>query len=316
MAEANTYAEGETIDYTPTTAITAGEVVQLHDGRAAYAHGAIAANVKGAVQVCGLVEVAKTTTMVVLPGTKLYWDASANKAHILHRNDADFELGIAADDAASADTTVIVHLNARRVDTLSLASGYASIPISTAGWPHIYGGGNSVGMKFDLTAEAQKVDALSIRAMATATPAIVDALICVNLNGDDAAFDLNVGLADDTHATDADTIVSSLFAHFNGNDLNIYLESDNAAAEVAATDSTIDFVVGTPFLVQFDLRDWADIQIYINGVLALPNSTFTLAGVAGPLKLLAHMEKTANDSPGNVAVMDLCARTFTQAAAQ
>jgi hypothetical protein len=247
---------------------------------------------------------------------------------LLHGGDRDFPVGIAVGGGptniatvsagvsgptiakTAAGTSVMVDLNAKPCNTLSLADGYHSIPISTAGWPHIYGGGNSVGMKFDLTAEAQKLDALSLRALATGTPMIVDALTCINLNGDAASFDLNIGLANESHATDADSITSSLFMHVDGGSTNINFESDNAAAEVAATDSTVDFTAGTPFLVQFELRDWADIQVYVNGVNVLPSTVFTLAGVAGPLKLLAHMEKDANDTPGNVTVMDLCARAY------
>lgn len=309
MAEAIFIQEGCRLDWTPTVALSAGEVTQIGDGRAAVATSAIAAGIKGSVAVEGICEVAKTTTMVMLKGSLVFWDASANKAHLLHGGDADFPLGVVTETAASAATTVKVDLNCHPHYNLDLASGYQSIPVSTAGWPHMYGAGNFVGMKFDLTAEAQKLDALSLRSIATATPCIVDALITVNVAGDAASFDLNIGLASDTHASDADQITSSLFMHVDGGSTNIAFESDNAAAEVSATDSTLDFTAGTPFLVQFDLTDWADIQIYVNGVNVLPSSVFTLAGVAGPLKLLAHMEKDANDTPGNVSVA-LGARTW------
>lgn len=311
MAECNYINEGWTVDFTPTSAVSAGQVVQLRDGRAAFCPRAIAAGVRGAAQVKGIVSVAKTATMVMLPSNKLFWDASANKAHLLHGGDADFYLGVCMDDAASADTTVKVNLNEQPAYTLALRDGYQSIPVSTAGWPHVYGGGNSFGMKFDLAAEAQKLDALSSRALATAScTGILSALICVNVAPDDAAVDINVGLADGTHATDADSITNSLFVHLDGNDTNIDLESDNVTAEVSATDSTVDWVAGTPFLVTFDLRTLSDIQVYIDGVNVLPNSTFTLSGAAGPLRLLAHMEKSANDSPGNVTVLDLGFTTF------
>jgi predicted RecA/RadA family phage recombinase len=310
MAEALTYQDGIFIDHTPTAAVVAGQVLQLRDGRAAYAPTAIAAGVKGAVQVKGIIKVLKVVTQTMLPSSEVFWDASANTCNLLHGGDADFFLGTVIDDAAYADTTVLVNLNEKPSYTLSLADGYHSIPVSTAGWPHIYGGGNSVGFKYDLTAEAQKLDALSLRSIATGTPGILSALICVNLNGDDAAHDLNVGLADASHATDADSITSSLFLHMDGNSLNLNIESDNAAAEVAATDTTLDAVVGTPFLVQWDLRSWSGIKCYINGLRVGDGTTgtlvaLTLAGVAGPLKLLAHAEKTANDSPGNFTIMNL-----------
>lgn len=310
MAESSYVQDGCTIDWTPTAAVAAGEIIHLKDGRAGQAVDAIAAGAKGAVKVRGIIEVAKSITQTMLVSNQVFWDVSASKCNLLHGGDADFFLGTVVEDATYTGTTVKVNLNTKPAYTLSLADGYASIPVSTAGWPHIYGGGNSVGMKFDLTAEAQKLDALSIRSVATATPGILQALVCINLNGDDAAFDFNVGFADGTDATNADTITSSLFLHTDGNSLNLNVESDNAAAEVSATDTTIDAVVGTPFLVTFDLRDWAAIKAYVNGLRVLDGvtgtlSVLTLAGVAGPLKLLAHMEKTSNDSPGNVTVMDL-----------
>jgi predicted RecA/RadA family phage recombinase len=315
MPEAALYKEGCMIDWTPTAAVAAGEVIQLKDGRAAWAPTAIAAGVQGSVQVSGIVTILKVITQTMLVSNKVFWDVSASTCNLLHGGDKDFFLGTVVEDATYAGTTVKVNLNAHPAYNLALRDGYASIPISTAGWPHIYGGGNSVGMKFDLTAEAQKVDALSLRAVATATPGVLQALVCINLNGDDAAFDFNVGLADGTNATDADTITSSLFMLLDGTDLNMNFESDNAAAEVAATDSTLDLVVGTPKLITWDLRDWADIKAYVNGLRVCDGTTgtsrtFTLAGVAGPLKLLSHMEKSSNDSPGNVTVMDLGFTSF------
>ena len=157
-------------------------------------------------------------------------------------------------------------------------------------------------------AEAQKLDALSLRGLAKGALAIVDALVCINLNGDDAAFDFNVGLANASHATDADSITEYLFLHTDGNSLNLNLQSTDGTTTVASTDTTVDAVVGTPFLVQFDLRNNADIQAYVNGVNVLPASVFKLDAATGPLKLLAHMEKTANDSPGNITIMRLAAR--------
>lgn len=312
MAECDYVNEGWTVEFTPTSAVSAGQVVQLRDGRAGFCPRAIAAGVKGAAQVKGIVKVAKTATMVMLPSNKLFWDASANKAHLLHGGDADFYLGVCEDDAASADTTVKVNLNEQPAYTLALREGFQSIPVSTAGWPHIYGAGNSVGFKFDLTAEAQKLDALTERALSTAAcgSSILQVLLCINVAADDAAVDMNFGLATDTHATDCDSITNSLFVHLDGNDTKINIESDNVTAEVASTDTTVTWTARTPFLVTFDLRTISDIQVYVDGVNVLPNSTFTLSGGAGPLKLLAHIEKTANDSPGNVTVLDMGLVTF------
>lgn len=305
--EAKYLQPGQSLDWTPTAALSAGEVIQVNDGRAAFTPTDIAAGVQGAVQVEGIVEVAKTDSMVMLRGSKVYWDYTANKAHLLQVNDKDFFLGTVQETAGSSATTVKVALNREPNYTLSLAHGFASVPVVTAGINHqIIGHGHGVSLVLDTTIEAQKMDALSIRGVDVDTPGLLSALVCVNTNGDDAAFDFNVGLASGTHASDADQIAESLFAHINGADTKIYLESDdNDSGEVAATDSTKTFTAGTPFLVQWDLTDNSDIQVYINGVNVLGGSTFTLAAASGPLKLLAHAEKSSNDSPGNVTVQEL-----------
>ncbi len=44
----------------------------------------------------------------------------------------------------------------------------------------------------------------------------------------------------------------------------------------------------------FDLRNPADIQVYINGVNRLPDSVFKLDAATGPLKQLVHLEKTSS----------------------
>lgn len=309
MSEALTYSPGETIDWTPTAAVAAGEVIRLPDGRAGYAPTAIAAGVLGAIQVCGIAVVEKTASMVMLKGSKLYWDHSASKATLLFgANTADIFLGTVLETAASAATTVKVILNVEPKYTLALEDGFASIPIvSITANPqgHMFAVGNGVNAVFDTAAEAQKWDALSTHGVAVGTKGILSALVCINTNGDDAAFDLNIGMASATHATDAGAIAESLFVHFNGNDTNIYLESDDGTTEVAETDTTVDFTAGTPFLVQWDLTDWTDPQVYINGVNVLPSSVFNISAATGPLKLLFHMEKTANDSPGNVTLQDL-----------
>jgi predicted RecA/RadA family phage recombinase len=305
-AEAVYQNSGVSIDYTPTLAMTAGEVRQMPDGRAAYAPTAIAAAKKGAVTVSGIVEVLKTATMVMLKGSRVYWDHSANKAHLLQVNDRDFYLGIVQETAASAATTVKVAINADPRYTISLGDGFASVPIATAGILQcVIGHAEGATMILDATAEAQKMDALSHRSVAVLSPCLVDAEICINANGSGAAVDLNVGLANDTHATDADSITESLFVHIDGSSLNILAESDDGATEVAATDTTKDAVEGMPFLVQWDLANWEDIQMYVNGVNVLPDSVFDISGATGPLKLLAHIEKTSDAATANVTIRRL-----------
>ena len=309
MAEATYVQEGKIIDWTPTADVLAGEVLQLPDGRAAIATTDIPAGEQGSVQVSGIVEVLKTASMVMLKGTKLWWDVSASKASVIYGlADRDFYIGVVQEAAASAATTVKVALNVEPRYTLALADGIlaAPIPAITANPKGMmFQNGNGVNAVFDTAAEAQKFDALSIRSIAPNTPGLLNAIVCVNTNGDDAAFDLNIGMADDTHATSADTINASLFCHVDGGSADILVESDDNVTEVNATDSTVDFVAGTPFLFQVDLTDWSDPQVYINGVNVLPASVFDISSdLVTAWKLLFHMEKSANDSPGNVTTAD------------
>jgi len=315
MAEAVYLNPGVSIDYTPTNAVTAGEVRQLPDGRAGFAPTAIAAAAKGAVTVSGIVEVAKTATMVMLKGSRVFWDASANKAHLLHVTDTtDFYFGLVQETAASADTTVKVAINADPKYTIDLGDGFWSVPVSTAGNnTQVIGHKEGVTFIIDATSEVQKHDALSTLGIPVLTPCLLESEICVNLALSTSDVDLNVGLANETHASSADTIGESLFIHIDGGDLNINAESDDAGSiEVTAADTTKDHIVGTPFLAQWDLSDWEDIQLYINGVNVLPASVFNIAAVTGPLKLLAHIEKSTGTAVGNVTIRRLGVRTYTE----
>lgn len=290
----------KTVDWTADAAHSAGDVVQLPDGRAGVVTVDVASGDIVAVYVEGRFVMPKTTTMVMLEGSWLWWDYSADKVHLLSGNDRDFRVGTAYADGASAATTIEVELNVKPTYTVSLGNGFVSAIVQTAGFPYACGSGEGANVAFSATAEAQKADALSVRGAAPAAIKFVDALICVNLSPDNSAADLSIGLANGTHATDADSITESLFIHIDGASTNINAESDDGSTEVNATDTTVDYTAGTPFLAQWDLRDLTDIQLYIDGVNVLPSSVFKLNAATGPLKALLHMEKTSDDSPGMV----------------
>lgn len=306
MAEALTVQRGEFIDWTADGTYYNGDVIQVPDGRAGIVRADCVSGDLIAVEVTQglIVEVPKTASMVMIVGSKLFWDYSANKAHLLHRADRDFFLGTCVEAAASAGTTVNVALNQQPVYAASFEQGFATVQVQTAGFPFGCGAGREgVNLAFSATAEVQKTDALTFRKVAPAAIASVHMLLCVNDIGDAAAIDASFGLANATHASNADLITESMFVHFDGASLNINLESDDGTTEVASTDTTVDAVAGTPFLVQFDLTDLSDIQAYIDGVNVLPSSVFKLNAAAGPLGLLAHIEKTSDDTPGNFSVL-------------
>jgi hypothetical protein len=157
------------------------------------------------------------------------------------------------------------------------------------------------------TNEAQKADLLSDKSWLITQPFVLEGRVNIVTNGD-TNVDINFGVADDTHASDADSIVTSCFLHVNGDTLDIYAESDNAAAEVAATDTGVNYAEGTAFDFVLDGRTPSDIQVYINGVNVLPSSVFTVAGATGPLKLLVHLEKSTGAETPQVNVEKFAVR--------
>jgi len=312
--EATYRQPGCTLDYTPAAAWTAGQVFQLPDGRAAVPANDIASGALGAAQTEGLFTVIKAATQVWLDGAPIWWDHSANAATCippLVAGDRDFFLGTAVGDVASAAVSGAVNLNVqpRYIIDYQRDGGDTAV-VLTVGTPYIYSRGGSLESGFSLTAEAQKLDWISKRSFTKDSSWILEAVLEVVANADADVGDLNVGVANATHASDADSITESNFFHFDmGADLNLDAESDDGTTEVAATDTEVDWAVGTPIHLVIDGRDPSDIQMYVNGVLVLGSTVFTLAAATGPLKAIVHLEKSSNDSPGVVQLDMLRVRT-------
>lgn len=310
MAEAELYQNSDdTVDYTAVAAVTAGTVVSLPDGSAGVVPSALSAAQVGSAAKEGIFEVTKTAGVVFVDGQEIWWDHSANSATILPAGDKDFYLGTAYGDATSAATTAKVQINAKPRYLIDLASGAFQTVIvktvvgsTTVEVPDVKQRGCSNYMILGTTAEAQKVDLLSTRSFAVESNWIVEGIVNIITNGDAAAVDFNIGVANGTNATDADSITESCFIHVDGASTNINAESDDGTTEVAATDTTLDFTAGTPFHFLIDGRDTSDIQIYINGALVLGSTVFKLNAATGPLRLLAHLEKTSDDSPGTFSI--------------
>jgi predicted RecA/RadA family phage recombinase len=315
MALEATYLKApDVIDFTAAAALVSGQVVQLPDGRAGVIAGAGAGFAVGdaaAAQVKGIFRVAKTASIVILAGQEVWWDISANKA--IHSSvGGDFPIGVAVADVAAAGTTVDVDLNVKLDPAISLQRGGWTATETNGGQDQGLGLtelAGTVKAEFDAVAEAATAALLSDHSVVLANNPIFEAVVEIADNGDDAALDINIGLANASHATDADSITESVFFHVDGNVLNILAESDDGTTEVAATDTTVDYVEGTPFFVQIDARNLADIQLYINGVNVLPASVFKLDAATGPIKALLHVEKTSNDTVANVQVSMMHVRT-------
>mgnify|MGYP001072321009 CR=1 FL=1 len=315
MSEAALYKDADTITILAPAALASGQVVQLPDGRAGYVMGlkAVAAGDPVEIQVGGQAVVAKTANVEILPGDELRWDRSANTATPLHAiADADFVIGTAVDGAAAADTTVVVALNKRPVYQIDIFRDRSDSVI--AGSAAVTWTPGCVKLSLDTTDEIQKVDVLSAAAIPVGVPFIAEGRVAAFDIGDDAALDFSIGLANATHASDADSITESVFFHMDGSALDVKAESDDGTTEVAATDTLVDAVDDTFFDFRIDARDLTDIKLYINGARVLAAKAFKLDKATGPFKLLVHLEKTKNDTPGDFRVTHLAIRTMDVAA--
>lgn len=298
------FVQGEClrVDYTPAAAVVAGQIVS-HLGMACVADAAIEAGRMGALAMPvdgqAIYRVTKAASIVLLSGLQVYWDPASSTASFKRLSAQAFLIGTVAEDAASSDTTVLVRFNGRtRYVVDALNDPCDSVIVKTAGTPQLRTIGGCVSLEFSATAEVQKVDLLSKDGFDPDDGVIVEFAVEVVTNGDAAAVDFNIGVANGTHASDGDAITESCFLHIDGASANINAESDDGTTEVASTDTTVDFTAGTRFVGWLDIRDPSDIQVYIDGVNVLSGSTFKLDAATGPLKLLAHLEKTADDSPG------------------
>jgi len=316
MSEALLHQDGnDTADYTPVAAATGGQVVCLPDGRAAVIPTDVAAGSLGSASAEGIYIVTKAASLVWVDGCEIWWDHSANAAVLAPSGDKDFYLGVAVGDVAAATVTGKVNLNVKATYLVDLAVHAAKTAIvktvvgsTTVEVPHVERHGGSNVLILGTTAEAQKVDLLSTRGFSVDSNWIVEGIVNIITNGDASAVDFNIGVASGTHASDADTIAESVFLHVDGASLNIMAESDDGTTEVTTVDTTVDAVLGTPFSFVIDGRDPAGVLLYIDGVAVLTGSTFVLTDATGPLYLLAHLEKSSDDSPGTFSIDQLRVR--------
>jgi len=111
MATAIFRGRGEAIDYTPGSAVAAGDVVVQGD-LVAIAELDIAANTLGALHTEGMFDVAKIAGVgtAITVGTKLYYDVAEKVAKADDEAGANKYIGKCVKAAADADTTVRLKL--------------------------------------------------------------------------------------------------------------------------------------------------------------------------------------------------------------
>lgn len=98
---------GRTLDYTPSSAVAAGDVVILND-LVAVAPVAIPANKLGAVAVDGVWTLPKASGAIG-QGAIVYWDAT--NSNVTTTSSSNKRAGKAAYAAVSGDTTIRVLIN-------------------------------------------------------------------------------------------------------------------------------------------------------------------------------------------------------------
>ncbi len=313
----------DVIKMTAPAAVAAGDVLQLPDGRLGVYQGqkAAASGDTIALAVRGIFLLAKTASVCLLEGGEVFWDRSANKVNF-EPAAGDFFAGTVVADAAAADTTVLVAINVRPNYDID----FNGAPDSRCLWT--MGVTNGLGvteatyaaptiLAFDAAAEAAMA-ALHPTSAWNKTPiadlGIVGFRVAIYDKGDNAALDINIGVANGTHATDFESVTEFVGLHFDGNDLAINAMSRDGTTTVASTDTTVVAVDDTEFEVWIDFRNIDDIQIYIDGVNVLPDSVFKMDAASGPVFPIVHLEKTSDDTPADVRVFRITSRTTDQAA--
>jgi hypothetical protein len=130
---------------------------------------------------------------------------------------------------------------------------------------------------------------------------IFEARVAIFDIGDAAALDINIGLADGTHATNFDSVTDYVAFHLDGSDLSIKCRS-KASATVADTDSTVDAVDDTYLNLKIDATDKSDVKFFIDGVRVCSATTFDLSGWTANATPIIHVEKTSDDTTADVRV--------------
>jgi hypothetical protein len=126
--------------------------------------------------------------------------------------------------------------------------------------------------------------------------------------GDDAALDIDIGLAADSHATDFEATNNYAAFHLNGASLLLKAHSDDGATDVAETTTGVTLTDDTYVTVKIDCTDKSDVKFYVDEeggdgyVRVASGTTFDLSNYAGGLTPIVMMEKTSNDTTAEIRV--------------
>jgi len=185
--------ESPIVEFTALAALASGQVVQVPDGRAGVCPAAYALGQPACAQVAGTFALAKTASIVLLAGQKVYWTKSTGKA--TYDSDSDFYVGVCAKDAAAAATTVEVHLNQESCAPIQLGKT-EFIAENTLGLTpaRVVGLSKAIDLAFDAVAEVAETAIYSKRTIPLATGMRAFFEMSLEDEGNDAALDWVVGL--------------------------------------------------------------------------------------------------------------------------
>lgn len=297
-AEATFVKKTGSVKLVATVALVSGQVVQLADGRAGVYQGLTSAAIGDtvALAVVGIFDLAKTSTINILAGGEVWWDASLNEATI--ETAGDFYVGVAVQDGL-AGSDVRVDLNVAQTNEVSLNKGDWTTE-ATLGLGAVMTGLAGLGeprvtLAFDAVAEAAQAALFSAGIDVDDKP-ILEAMIGIFDIGDNAVLDINFGLAVGSHATDFEAIAQFVAIQLDGNALSIFAHSDDGTTDVTLVDTTVDAVDNTFIHLVIDCRDKTSCKIYLDGVRVLSGTTFVLTLHTGNLSAIAHIEKSGADN--------------------
>jgi hypothetical protein len=298
----------EILEITSNAALEPGDVLQAWNGQAGVRTGTLdsASGDVVSLAVSGEWKCLLTDSIAVLNGTQLWWDESANRAHIKY----GAALGVAtADVTAGTDQYVTFTLNGKRAFVSSLQGPQQdSFTITeTNGLGVTVRPGGVVRAQFDNTSEAATASVLGTVGLPSSDKWIWEGILNIIDDGT-SVIDINFGMANAAHATDFDSVTENCVFHFDGGSLNILAESTGGGADVSATDTTVDHVLGTPTHFWIDARQDADLQLYVNGVLVLGSTVFRLDTATGPLYPVFMVEKTTATETCDIEILDMNVR--------
>ncbi len=123
------------------------------------------------------------------------------------------------------------------------------------------------------------------------------------------------GTTMDEIAAKAEVSKQTVYKQFEDKELLFRSIVDRITSNAGAIVDAINTAFGPEEITRAELRDRliAVGRVYVDGVLVLPDSVFTLSAGTGPLGLLAHLEKTTGTATAGPVYIDrLVCRTMEQ----